>query len=90
MQVYFTCCLFVLILVCVVLTLFSLFSYQSEILEKSLHVSEVSGSVSDMALHGGRGSVTVVPSASLIEHLQSLLKQKEGELSNSQVPYYSC
>ena len=70
------------------LNFFSL-SYQSEILEKSLHASEVSGSVSDMALHGGRGSVTVAPSASLIEHLQSLLKQKEGELSNSQVPYYS-
>ena len=70
-----------------------LYCWQSEILEKSLHPSEGGGSVSDMSLQGSRG---VVPSASLIEHLQSLLKQKEGELSNSQVcmqwplllPYY--
>ena len=36
-----------------------------------------------MSLHTGRGGVA--PSASLIEQLQSLLKQKEGELANSQV-----
>ena len=39
--------------------------------------------MSDMSLHTSRGGVA--PSASLIEYLQSLLKQKEGELANSQV-----
>ena len=48
-----------------------------EILEKSLHASEVSGSVSNMALHGGRGSVTVAPSASLIEHRSAVPPQAE-------------
>ena len=38
--------------------------------------------MSEMSLHGSRG---VASSASLIEQLQSLLKQKEGELANSQV-----
>ena len=54
---------------------------QSEILEKSL-------------LNDGNGGVSVVDdhtrmpaaSASAIEHFQSLLKQKEGELANAQVP----
>ena len=39
--------------------------------------------MSDIYLHTSRGGVA--PSASLIEQLQSLLKQKEGELANSQV-----
>ena len=63
---------------------------QSEILEKSL-VREMSeggggggrGSVSAMdSLHHSRSHPT---SASAIEQLQSLLKQKEGELANAQV-----
>ena len=45
--------------------------------------------MSDMSLHTSRGGVA--PSASLIEQLQSLLKQKEGELGNSQVHHiYLC
>lgn len=64
---------------------------QSEILEKSL-VREMSeeggggggrGSVSAMdSLHHNRAHAT---SATAIEQLQSLLKQKEGELANAQV-----
>ena len=54
---------------------------QSEILERSV-------------LNGGSGSVSIVDdhthansaSASVIEHFQALLKQKEGELTNAQVP----
>ena len=38
--------------------------------------------MSDMSLQGSCGMAS---SASLIEHLQSLLKQKEGALFNSQV-----
>ena len=61
---------------------------QSEILEKSL-VQQISedargGSVSDSgtSFYHGRTPPT---SASAIEQLQSLLKQKEGELANAQV-----
>ena len=60
-------------------------SMQSEILEKSL--------VREMSEGGGRrGSVSTADhsrthptSASAMEQLQSLLKQKEGELANVQV-----
>lgn len=65
---------------------------QSEILEKSL-VREMSegggmgGSVLTMdSLHHSKTPTT---SASAIERLQSLLKQKEGELANAQVLYFS-
>ena len=66
---------------------------QSEILEKSLvrEMSEGGGGGGG----GGRGSVSAMDSlhhsrthptsASAIEQLQSLLKQKEGELANAQV-----
>ena len=65
-------------------------SVQSEILEKSL-VREMRAGGGG----GGRGSVSAMDSlhhsrshpmsASAIEQLQSLLKQKEGELANAQV-----
>ena len=68
--------------------------FKSEILEKSL-VQEMSesgvrggvrggGSMStmDVSFYHGRAHPT---SASAIEQLQSLLKQKEGELANAQV-----
>lgn len=65
-----------------------MFFMQSEILEKSL-VQQISedargGSVSDSgtSFYHGRTPPT---SASAIEQLQSLLKQKEGELANAQV-----
>lgn len=52
---------------------------QSEILEKSL-VSEGGG-----ILEGAHHGRTPLASASVMEHLQSLLKQKEGERANAQV-----
>ena len=45
-------------------------------------MSESGGSVSELSIHGGRMASA---SASVIERLQSLLKQKEGELTNAQV-----
>ena len=54
---------------------------QGDLLERSLYTREEGGSVSE----GGGGGGRVVGSASAIEHLQSLLKQKEGELANTQV-----
>ena len=58
------------------------FHFQSEILEKSLHAASDAASLSDVSPLTSRGTA---PSASLIEQLQSLLKQREGELSNAQV-----
>ena len=70
---------------------FDNFCFKSEILEKSLvhEMNEgggVRGSVStmDVSFYHGRAHPT---SASAIEQLQSLLKQKEGELANAQVQY---
>ena len=58
---------------------------QSELLDHSLHLSESGVSMSDKFDHHGHTHHRSGTSASDIEHLHSLVKQREGELNTAQV-----